>query len=320
MLKPLSRRSLLPLAALLAAGLPSSAAWAADVVVVKSKGISAYNDAVTAFNTVCKANFKEYDMEGKEDRAEKIAELINANPPSLVFAVGSQAAQMARTELDSSIPFVFAMVLDYQKAGIKADNSTGISMTIPAGQYLGAVKSIVPGTKRVGVVYNPKKTQPVIDEAQKAAKDLGIQLLSAKVETKEDTLRALNASFSAGIDALWMIQDPTVATEEAFLTMLDYSSTNKIPFIVFSDGMVEGGALASLAVSPQSLGAQAGGMANRILLGNRPSSIPVENPQKLQLSINLDTARKIGRECDIALNIFTYAARQDFGIKVFGGQ
>ena len=319
-MRPPVKATLTRLSALLLLGLATPTARAADVVVVKSKTITAYNDAVTAFNLACKASIKEFDMEGKDERGDKIIEIINGNPPSLVFAVGAQAAEKVRKSVDSKIPFIFSMVSGAKEEEFKTANSTGISMIIPPQQLLAAVKAIVPGTTKVGVAYNPKNSQAIIDQAAKSGESLGVQLIAAKVASKEDTPRAIRSSFSAGIDALWLISDPTVATEEGFKTMLDYSLSSKVPFIAYAEAFVQNGALASLAVNPENLGVQAGHLANRIISGEKIDSLPVEPPQKLNLSINLDTAKTIGRQCDTALAIFTYAARNDFAIKVYGGQ
>lgn len=297
---------------LLAGAVVSSTAQAADIVVLKSKSLPAYNDSVVAFKTNCGAKYTEYDMDLDEDRGKAFTEQINASKPDLVFVVGKQAAKAARANVDKSIPVIFAMVLNPEREDLKTDNITGISLEIPVDVQLGALKSIVPKAKKVGIIYNPKKMGDLVAQANEVAARRGVEIIASKVDAPEDTPRALRA-FADGIDAFWLIPDPTVVTPQAFKAILEFSQKQNVPFFAYNEAFVKAGALLSLGPNATSIGAQACGVAKQVLAGKSPKNIDIAAPTGMELFLNMKTSEQLGLT-SIAANAMTFSARE--GVKI----
>jgi len=229
--------------------------FAATIAIIKAKNLVIFNEAITAFRTNCNARFVEYDMEDKDERGEQITKKIAADKPDMVFVLGTKAALVARKNI-KDIPVIFSMVFNPENYDLNADNISGIAMEIPVVVQLRTLKSIVPKISKVGVIYNPKKTNRLIDEAMVLSKELGFTLVTAKVDSKEDVTRALRA-FAEGIDAFWMLSDPSVWSKESFETVLQFTIDKRVPFLAYSKAMVQAGALVSLAINYSSIGQQA---------------------------------------------------------------
>lgn len=286
----------------------------ADIAIIKSSNLAPFNDAIVGFQTNCPGSIAEYDMEGNLERGHEITKKILENKPQVVLAVGVQAAAVARDDL-KSIPVVFAVVANPESSGlVGVSNLTGVSLVIPVRTQLLTLKSIVPKVTRVGVIYNPRKTGAIIEEAFKAAKELGFVLIASKVDAKEDVPKALRA-FSEGVDAFWMVPDPTVVSPESFRLILDFTFEKKVPFLAYAKPLVDQGALVSLAPSYSGMGAQACSIAKQVLGGASISKIPVAAPKGLELTFNLNTAKRIGVD-NIAATAVGFAASEGYKISV----
>ncbi len=287
--------------------------FSASIAIIKTKNLELYNEVITAFKTNCVARFTEYDMEDKESRGELIANKINNDKPDVVFVVGTKAAVIAK-KLITDIPIIFTMVMNPENYDVAGKNVTGISMVIPVYTQLYTLKSIVPKVSKVGVIYNPKQSGKMIEEAIGVSKQLGFNLVAAKVDSKEDVTRALRA-FAEGIDAFWMIPDPTVWSRESFDTVLKFTLEKRVPFLAFSKSMVQAGALVSLAINYSELGKQACGIATKLMQGGSPNEYQLLPPKGLELTFNMNTAKLLGFQ-DIATNAVGFAASEGYKISV----
>jgi putative ABC transport system substrate-binding protein len=290
-----------------------AASPAFEIAIFKSKNLAQYNDAVNGFKVNCQAKFDEFDMEENPERGVQIVKMIKDTKPDLIFTVGINAALTATREI-KDIPIVFAMVLNPGNYDLSGKNVTGVALEVPVKTQLYTLKSIHPKVSKVGVIYNPKNTQDLIKEAQKSAKELDLILITAKVDAPQDAPRAFRA-FSGGIDAYWMIPDPTVVTQEAFKMILDFTYKNNVPFIAFSKSFVDAGALVSLSPNYASIGQQACQVAQKIMQGGKVAEIPVQSPKGLELTFNINTAKKLGLE-NIATQAIVFAASEGYKISV----
>lgn len=287
---------------------------ALEIAIIKAKNIADYNAAITGFRVACAERITEYDMEENFDRGHQITAKIKAQKPDIVIAVGVKAAIVAKQDIDN-IPIVFAMVLNPEAYELKADNVTGISLAIPVRTQLEALKGVLPKVKKVGVIYNPAKTGAIISEGQQAASALGIELIASKIAEASDVPNALRL-FESGIDAIWMVADSTVVTPQSFSTILNFSYDNRIPFFAFSQRFVQHGALLSLSTNYSNIGQQACSIAKKVIGSSAPAGrLPYANPRGLEITFNLNTAKRIGAD-NIAANAASYAAREGYKINV----
>jgi putative ABC transport system substrate-binding protein len=307
------RPILLSIALLLA--LPSTA-QALEAAIVKSADLSPYASAVAGFSAELKGTIAEFDLGNDAEGAEKVLERVKKAGPKLVLAIGPLAANAAKRYL-SDVPIVFVMVPNHEKYGLDGENITGIALTRPDKVQLETLKALAPATRRVGVVFNPKYSKSVVDAATRAARETGLELVPARVDSPEDVASSVEA-LAGKVDALWMVADRAVATTVAVQALISFSLQHKVPLFALSDSQVRDGALVSLAPNFTTIGQQAARLANRIL-GEKlaAGSLPVAAPEGLDIAINLSTAKRIGVECDLALEIFKFAARQGYPIRVF---
>ncbi|HCF57378.1 MAG TPA: ABC transporter substrate-binding protein [Myxococcales bacterium] len=307
------RPLLLSIAVLLA--LPPNAS-AAEAVVVKSADLGPYAAAVAGFSAEFKGRVSEYSLENDAEGAEKLLAKVKQARPAVVLAIGPLAANSAKRAL-GEIPVVFVMVPNHEKYGLEGGMVTGIALSRPIKSQLETLKALAPATRRVGVVYNPKYSKSVVESGVGAARGIGLELVSARVDSPEEVLTSLQA-LSGKVDALWMIADRSVATDKGVQAIVDFSLRNKVPLFALSESQVRDGALVSLSPNFTNIGQQAGRLANRIVLEKLPAgSLPVAVPEGLDLAINLSTAKRIGVECNLALEIFKYAAKAGYPIRVF---
>jgi putative tryptophan/tyrosine transport system substrate-binding protein len=289
-------------------------AYAQHIWIIKTKNLANYNEVLTGFKVACKMRFTDNDMEGNEDRGHQIATAAKEAKPDAILAVGAQAAIIAKEDI-KDIPIIFTSVLNAELYPLKADNVTGILMEPSVDTQLSALRSLIPNIKTIGTVYNPKKTSNLVQSANSWVSKVNLKLISAKVDASSDVPEALRA-FSGGIDALWMVPDSTVVTPEGFSTILNYSFQNNIPLFALSQNFVQHGALVSLSPKNPNMGQQACQIIGDVLKNKIPAgNIPFSRPKGLELTFNINTAKKIGLD-NIAAAAVTFAASEGYSISV----
>jgi putative ABC transport system substrate-binding protein len=268
-------------------------AVAQSIAVLKSNDLEPFNQALAGFVASCDSHITEYDLQGSERRKRVILRRIVADKPRLVIAIGPLAAQVVKEEV-RDVPVVFFMVPHPHKYSLKGDNIVGISLDIPLETQFTTYKSLVPGLKTIGVIYDPEKTGELIAESRGVAEKLGLKLLASAVSSQKGVPAALR-SMLGSIEALWMVPDETVVTPEAFEFLLLAAFENHLPFLAASDIFVEVGAFASLSPDYADVGRQACQLVRDIESGRlKLTKVNVVPPAKVNLAINLKTASKIG--------------------------
>lgn len=273
--------------------LVTAEASAADVVVVKSREFSLYDQAVNGFIEVYKGSISTVVMTKKGPLGDpaQLADAVRGENPKVILAVGLRAAKSLKAEI-SDVPIVFCMAMHPLQYKLKGDNTTGVELEPWPHEQLEAFKRAVPGLKRLGVIYDPKRTGRFVDKAIKAAPGVGMQVVARKVNERREVMDALGEIIKTA-DALWILRDATVLTREFFNHTLIVQVDQKLPLIAYSPQFVKKGALCSFATDYPSQGRRAAELVNKILSGASPADIPITAPQGT-LTINLDTAAKIG--------------------------
>lgn len=309
------RTGVLLLLSLLA--LPEALA-AGSVAVVMDGKLPVYRRVMTGFSVELRAPMREYSLDGKRDRGAKIFAEIIKDKPALVLAIGPISANLGRELLPKDIPLLFTMVPNLEQySDLKGSNIAGIALEQSLRDQLSTLKTVAPKTRSVGVVFSPRHTSRKIADAKREARSLGLTLVTAEASSASDVKRAVE-TLSGRIDALWMLPDPTVLNLAAFDALLDFSLKRKIPLFAINYKFVERGALVSMGLDYARIGQQAGRLGGRIINARtRPSEVGVQDPEGVDIAINLSTARAIGVQCDLAIDIFTFAADQKYAIRVY---
>jgi putative ABC transport system substrate-binding protein len=170
---------------------------------------------------------------------------------------------------------------------------TGITMEVPIERQFTAMRSVLPHLKRIGILYDPAKTGALVDDARRQARALGLDLIARPVQSEKDVPGALRAVLPQ-VEALWLVPDTTVLTDEALRYILSAPLDHNVPVIGFSSEFVRSGALVGLSVHYGDVGRQAGLLTKKILNGQNFSSIATVPPDRVRLALNLNTAAFLG--------------------------
>lgn len=240
--------------------------------------------------------------EGKVDRLPALAkELLEQRPD--VLLVSTTPASLAAKAASSSLPMVVVLVADPVGAGIvqslarPGGNITGITNIVAelAGKRLELLKEMVPGARRVAVFVNPDSQNAPLQlrSAQAAAGRLGLELSPVlEVRKPADLEPAFEAAVRARAGAAIRMIDPLVFMLREQTAAL--SVKHRLPVIYPSREDVEAGGLVSYGTNVPEQYRQAASLVDKILKGARPADLPVEQPTKFELVINLKTAKSLG--------------------------
>ena len=272
------------------------AAQAAEIAILKSSSISAYDQAITGFKSTAPSglSYPEYDMQGDLEQGRKLARKIRASEASLVVAVGLKAALAAKLEI-VDIPIVYMMILDPSKHSLTASNMTGTLLEIPAERQFKILRAFLPDLRRLGMLSNPGGNSTKLKDTVAQAAAQSFQLQEFPVDSEKEVPVQLR-SLLGSTDALLLVPDSTVLTNDSIGFILETALARRVPVIGFSPEFTRLGALISLSVSYGEVGRETGLLAKRILDGDRKlpaKPIPIE---RLKITVNLKTARFLGIE------------------------
>ncbi len=269
---------------------------AQEVAILKSADITPYSKTITAFKVALLPSFQvptEYDLQGNMAKSRKLARRIRAFNAKVVSAVGLKAAFTAKLEIQD-IPVIFCLVIDPEKYGLPTDNMVGLSLNIPFRQHLKTLQTLVPKVSRIGVLFNPKKTKGMQNQLLQDAKALDIRIVSQEVHADKDVSKALHA-IQNHIDALWLLPDSTVLTENTLDFLISTTLEANIPVVGFSADLVRSGAVVGAYSRYKDIGKQAARLFHQLARQTSPSLLgTIISPGRVRQSINLRSARHLG--------------------------
>jgi putative ABC transport system substrate-binding protein len=239
---------------------------------------------------------------GAYDRLSALAtDLVRENVD--VIVVDGTAAAKACRSATATIPIVFALAVDPVADGLAAslahpgENLTGLTMTVGyelAAKRLEVLKDMTPSLSRVAVLGNPVNPTyaPFLQETQRAASALKFDLRA--FEARDPS--ALPAAFAAMVD--WRADGLSALNDAMLFSNRDRVSAlalaSKLPAVYPEAEFVAAGGLSSYGPSLADLFRRAASYVDKILKGAKPSDLPIEQPTKFELAINLKTAQTLG--------------------------
>lgn len=265
-----------------------SEASSQEILVVQNHTIKPYSEAFSGFKSQVRSSFKGVDYTFRNSTGA--VEYLSGHKPDLVLAIGMDALQ--KVKVFSGVPIVYLMVLNPSALVHEEKNVTGVSMTISPEKQLSAIHRVLPLARRIGLLYDPKKSATFVKRAQNVSKEFKIVILAKEVNNPRFVPAALT-SMKGAIDAFWMIPDTTVVTPDTIELLMLYSLENKTPICTFSTRYLEVGALLSLDINAFEMGKQAGELAVKILSGMKVSEIPPVEAATANLVINESVAGKL---------------------------
>ena len=237
--------------------------------------------------------------EGRSERwAEIAAEFVRLKVD--VIVTGGNAAVAAK-QASSAVPIVFALVDDPVGLGLIASlarpggNVTGLSIQNPdlAGKRVELLREVVPGLRRLAIMANVELPSAASEmrEVQTAARTLGLDATTFPIRRAEDIAPAFEA-LKGSADALYVVGDGLVITHRVRINTLALIA--RLPTIYPVREYVDAGGLMSYGPNFPDQFRRAADYVDKILRGAKPGEIPVEQPTKFDLVINLTTAKALG--------------------------
>ena len=240
--------------------------------------------------------------EGHDDRLPNLAAELVRLQPEVIVTTGTPGT-LAAKQATKTIPIVFASSGDPVRSGLIASfarpggNATGFTIlgSELEGKRLQLLKEAVPAVSRIAVLWNPANPaiKSFFEQTQVAAKALGVTLQPVvEVRLDADFERAFATISEARPDALIVLPDRSLLAHRT--QIIEYAAANRLPGMYPFREYIDAGGLMSYATSSIDLFRGAAVYVDKILKGIKPTDLPVQEPTKFELVINLKTAKALG--------------------------
>ena len=239
--------------------------------------------------------------EGKNERLPDLADELVRLKVDVIFAVNTPAAFAAK-KATTTIPIVIARLADPTKTGLvpslsrPGGNITGLSSIAEelATKRLELVKDTLPGATRVVMVYNPDNPGhlQVVKDTVQANTHMGLQLETHGVRSASDLPEVFQAAVRTRAQALLVQDDVRVTLLKRLI--IDQAARQSLPVFAQYREFAEAGALVTFAAAVAGEYRQAASYVDRILKGSKPADLPIQQPTKFELILNLKAAKALG--------------------------
>jgi putative ABC transport system substrate-binding protein len=271
---------------------PEPAAWEAFRQALRDLGYSETQNVV----------IEQRYAHGASDRLPGLAaDLVRLKMD--VIVVDGMPTAVAVKAATTSIPVVFVLGVDPVSYGLVASlarpggNFTGLTMAVGyelAGKRLELLKGTVPNLSRLAVLGNPTSsvTGPFLRDAERAARALGVEFQAFEAASPEDLASVYSAMMRWSADGLNTLNDAMFFSQRQ--RIVELAAKNRLPAMYPETEFVQAGGLMSYGPDFDYLFRRAASYVDKILKGAKPADLPVEQPTKFELVINLKTARALG--------------------------
>ena len=237
--------------------------------------------------------------EGRPERYAEIAAEFVRLKVDVIVTVGTAVPLVKQAT--STIPIVFAVAIDPVGAGLVTSlakpggNVTGLSIQANelAGKRLELLREVMPQLRRLAILFNADNTQPVLEmgETQAEARRLGLEVAIRAIRRAEDIAPAFK-DLRAQADAVYVTVDQLIVANRT--RIIAAALNERLPTIFSTRDFVKAGGLMSYGPNYSNLFRHSADYVDKILRGTKPGDIPVEQPTKFELVINLTTAKALG--------------------------
>jgi ABC-type uncharacterized transport system substrate-binding protein len=295
-----------------------SSAAAETILVIKNNSTPLYDDPIRVLNSVLgrQHRLKVVDLGGANTLEEARARTRASapGPADLVVALGDKAAYLAEKDF-GSIPYLFAMVASWEPLGLNRGRASGIAMQLEPETMASQIKTFLPGRQRIGVVYTDI-ARPFVERAMQKAASLQTTLIPVFVRSGEDFNTSMQAILPT-VDLFWLVEDSAIVTPDNLKALREAARSAKVPVVTYSAGLVEGGLTMAITVDRIAVGNQLAAMVAKVFAGTSPAALPVEAPERSQVTLNRESISELGLQLDPMVRSFAQIVetRQDGGGK-----
>ena len=237
--------------------------------------------------------------EGHLDRLPILAGQLVGLQPTVILAIGGDVSPTAK-KVDERIPLVFVSSADPEQLGLveslrrPGGIATGVTLLQDAlaSKRLELLKEAAPRISKVAFLWNPDHPDNEQRAAQVAARALGLQLHLVEVRNTNDFDAAFRAADNAGADSLYVVSSRQTVLN--IKRIVQFATTNRIPLAGGWGAWAKEGGLFSYGPDAIAIAARAAHYIDKIFKGANPADLPVEQPSKFELIVNLTTAKALG--------------------------
>lgn len=291
-------KSLLPIIFFLLAFIQSAQAY--EVVVVKGGLSQPYGDMhfsfVHEFNKIVpprglksieEHRFYDFVMDDSRTDEELRSEIVQKRP-DLIVALGNKALLAVRDI--SKIPILYMLVAGAEKIIDRRSNITGFNLTVSSEIQFAEIKKILPRIKRVGIIFDPRYSGSLLEDAFRNVS--GFEFISRSADNPKDVPRLLE-TLKDRVDLLWLIPDRTVTNPQTIASYFQFSFTNNVPVLAFSEKYLNPGAAIVVGFDLDKMGQATAQRASDILAGKPLRDFPVVSAPPHKTIINDIVSRKL---------------------------
>jgi putative ABC transport system substrate-binding protein len=244
---------------------------------------------------------------GKPDQLAGLADELVAQGPDLLLAIGGDVVKPLFEASKGRIPIVGGVSDSPMRAGFAASlarpgkNFTGITYLTDemAAKRVQLLKEVAPSARRVAVIFNPQHFDDEVTFARRGAESIGIELTTYPISSAAEFDAALLAASAGGADSLFIISSRLTGIAAAKIA--GYGQERRLPVIASWREFAASGALLSYGPSRIFEAKRLVGYVQKVLNGAKPADLPIEQPVKFELVINLKTAKALGLNVPLPL-------------------
>ena len=244
---------------------------------------------------------------GKTDQLARLAFELVAQKPNLLLGVGGDVIKPLFEASKGDIPIVGGVSDNPMRAGIAVSlarpskNFTGVTFLTDemAAKRMEFLKEVAPNARRVAVIFNPQHFDDEVTFARRGAESLGIKLTNHPINSAADLDAALLAASAEGADSLFIISSRLTGIVAAKIAQ--HGQERRLPVIASWREFAASGALLSYGPSRVFEAKRLVGYVQKVLSGAKPADLPIEQPVKFELVINLKTAKALGLNVPLPL-------------------
>jgi putative tryptophan/tyrosine transport system substrate-binding protein len=236
--------------------------------------------------------------QGRPERLPGLAAELVGLKPDIVFALGGDVAPFA-SKATQTIPIVYAMSADPVRLGLAKSlarpegNATGVTFLSDelAAKRLEVLKETAPRISRVAFLWNPDHADNELNGVQRAAAIHNVELRTIEFRGAGDLDRAFSVAKQAGVDGVYVVSSRhTVAN---LRPIIEFAAQNRLPLAGGWGAWAQAGGLVSYGPNVGEMVRQAAGYVDKVLKGAKPGDLPVQQPTRFELLVNLKTARAL---------------------------
>jgi putative tryptophan/tyrosine transport system substrate-binding protein len=237
--------------------------------------------------------------QGRPERLSELATDLVQTKPDVIFALGGDVTPHV-AKATQAIPIVYIMSADPVQLGMAKSlakpggNSTGVTLLSDqlAAKRLETFKEAAPRIERVALVRDPSHVDNELPIAERAAKALKLELLPVGIHDPAELDRTLETAKQSGIDSLYIVSSRhTVANAQR---IVDFANRQRLPLVAGWGAWVQAGGLISYGPNVTEMTRRASRYLDVVLKGAHPGDLPVQQPTRFELFVNLKTAKGLG--------------------------